>query len=120
MAKKNRQFWEAAGRNAWNYRTYYERLMELAVSMFEWKNLPDTLDERFLELVLFSDGHAVFFKDEVMGYLGMRCMIGAPFTVYNVPTRRNAYAVNGYNNELNEKNSVAQTRKILDLLEADK
>ena len=106
MAKKNRQFWEAVGKNAWNYRTYYERLMELAVSMFEWENVPDTIDPRFLELALFSDGHAVFFKDEVMGYLSLRCMIGGPFTVYNIPKYRQAYAVNGYNNQLDETNSV--------------
>ena len=30
----------------------------------------DTIDARFLELALFNDGMAVFFKDEVMGYLG--------------------------------------------------
>ena len=34
--------------------------------------MPDTIDERFLELALFSMGMAVFFKDEVMGYLALR------------------------------------------------
>lgn len=104
--KPNREFWEAAGKNAWNYRIYYERLMELAVSMFEWKNIPDSIDPRFLELALFADGKAIFFKDEVMGYLGLRVAIGGPFSVYNVPTYRRAYAVNGYQNQLNENNSV--------------
>lgn len=103
----NREFWEAQDRNSWRYRIYYERLMELAISMFEWKNLPDNVDERFLELALYSDGHAVFFKDEELGdYLALRAMIGGPMSVYNVPMRRHAYAVNGYNRDLDDKNSV--------------
>lgn len=104
---QNREFWEAQQRNSWRYRLYYERLMELAISMFEWKNLPDSVDERFLELALYSDGHAVFFKDEELDqYLGLRAMIEGPMSVYNVPTRRRAYAANGYNNSLDETNSV--------------
>lgn len=104
--RNNREFWEAKVNNGIQFKIYYERLMELAISMFEWKNLPETVDERFLELVLYSDGNAVFFKDETVGYLALRCAIGGPMSVYNVPTYRRAYAVNGYQNQLSEKNSV--------------
>lgn len=104
---ENRQFWEAKNRNAIQYKIYYERLMSLAISMFEWKNLPDSCDERFLELALYSDGCAVFFRDDGLDkYLALRCAIGGPFNVYNVPTYRRAYAVNGYQNTLSEKDSV--------------
>lgn len=107
LNQENKEFWEAKNRNAWRYKEYYERLMELAISMFEWKNLPKEIDERFLELALYSDGHAVFFKDnELNQYLALRAMLGGPMSVYNIPTRRTAYASNGYNNVLDEKNSV--------------
>ena len=97
MAKRrNREFWESATRNDAAYMQYYNRLTELAISMFEWKNLPDTVDPRYLELVLFSSGQAVFFKDEVLGYLGLRCLIGGGFNVYRIPIRRRAFADNGY------------------------
>ena len=76
---------------------YYRRLKELALSMFEWKNLPDSVDSRFLEDCLFRDGFCVFFKDEVMGYLCLKTMIGGKLDVYNIPTTRKAYASNGYN-----------------------
>ena len=69
MANVNREFWESARINNWSFRQYYYRLVELAVSMFEWKNVPDTIDVRYLELALFTDGAAVFFKDEVLDYL---------------------------------------------------
>lgn len=105
--QQNREFWEAYENNSWKYRIYHERLMELAVSMFEWKGLPDTVDPRFLEIALFGDGSAVFFKDEELDdYLALRVMLGGPMTVYNIPTRRRAFASNGYNYDLDEKNSV--------------
>lgn len=105
--QQNREFWEAYENNSWKYRIYHERLMELAVSMFEWKGLPDTVDPRFLEIALFGDGSAVFFKDEELGdYLALRVMLGGPMTVYNIPTRRRAFASNSYNYDLDEKNSV--------------
>lgn len=92
--------------NSLTYRNYFDRLTELAISMFEWKNLPDTIDERFLELTLFTDGMAIFFKDEVMGHLCLQTMIGGNLDVYRIPKERRAYATNGYNMDLNENDSV--------------
>lgn len=106
MPKQNRDFWESAMMNTGTFDQYYMRLVELSVSMFEWKNLPDTVDPRYLELALLTYGRAVFFKDEVLGYLGLNCTIGGQFNVYRIPIKRRAYAANGYNRELNDKNSV--------------
>lgn len=107
MARKTkRNFWESAWLNNRTYIYYYNRLTELAISMFEWKNLPDSIDPRFLELVLFSDGMAVFFKDEVLGYLALQTMIGGNLDVYRIPKIRRAYATNEYNRSLDEKDSV--------------
>lgn len=103
---QNRQFWESAKFNNFSFMQYYNRLTELSISMFEWKNLPKTVDERFLELVLFSDGMTVFFKDEEIGFLALRTMIGGHLNIYQIPTIRTAYASNGYNRQLNEENSV--------------
>lgn len=106
MAKRDREFWESATRNNATYIQYYNRLTELSVSMFEWKNLPDTVDERFLELALFSKGMAVFFKDEVLGYLALRTTISGQFNVYRIPIARRAFADNGYNKDLTIEDSV--------------
>lgn len=104
--RKKNNFSESAWLNNNTYMQYYNRLCELSLSMFEWKNLPDTVDPRFLELTLFKDGQAVFFKDDVMGYLTLQVAVNGMFDVYRIPTKRRAYAVNGYNNNLDEKNSV--------------
>ena len=104
--KRDLQFYESAYMNNRTYLQYYNRLTELAISMFEWKNLPDTIDPRFLELALFGDGMAVFFEDEVLGYLCLQTMIGGQLDVYRIPKERTAYATNGYNKRLDENNSV--------------
>ena len=106
MAKRDRQFWESATLNNATFRQYYNRLTELSISMFEWKNLPDTVDPRYLELTLFSDGQAVFFKDEEIGFLALQNTKGGQFNVYRVPINRRAYAVNGYQKDLTDKDSV--------------
>ena len=106
MAKRDRQFWESALLNNATFRQYYNRLTELSISMFEWKNLPDTVDPRYLELTLFSDGQAVFFKDEEIGFLALQNIKGGKFNVYRIPVDRRAYAVNGYQKDLTDKDSV--------------
>lgn len=108
MAKKkrDRMFWESAKLNNATYQQYYNRLTELSTVMFEWKNLPPTVDPRFLELTLFAKGMAVFFKDEDLGYLALPVAINGTWNVYNIPKGRRAYATNGYQNNLDETNSV--------------
>ena len=93
--------------NNYTYMQYAYRLMELSISMFEWKNLPEGIDERFLEMVLFTDGHAVFFKDDELGdYLALQCLINGKLNVYRIPINRRAFAVNGYQKKLTDKDSV--------------
>ena len=106
MSKRNRGIEESARLNNYTYQQYYNRLSELAINMYEWKNLPPTVDERFLELTLFSDGMAVFFKDPVLDYLCLQCKIGGNLDVYRIPFRRTAYATNGYNMPLTVNDSV--------------
>lgn len=104
--RRKTNFDESAVMNNRTYGEYLERLTELSISMFEWKNLPDTVDERFLELTLFGDGQAVFFKDEELGFLCLQVAMNGGFNVYRVPIRRRAYAVNGYQRNLDNTNSV--------------
>lgn len=85
---------------------YYAHLAELSMVMFEWKNLPPTVNERTLEKALFRLGHAVFFIDDAIGPLALRCALSGPFDVNDIPMTRRAYANNGYNVELNPENSV--------------
>lgn len=106
-SRRKRERWESARLNNSTYIHYYDRLLELAISMFEWKNLPETVDPRFLELTLFSRGKAIFFKDEVLGYLALETSMQGRLDHYHMPLQSRAYASNGYqNSNLNQTNSV--------------
>ena len=89
------------------YAQYLNRLTELSISMFEWKNLPSTVDPRYIELQLFEQGCMVYFKDEVVGDLCLNCLISGRLNVYGYPVLRRAYSkYNGYQKLLKESNSV--------------
>lgn len=105
--RRKTNFEESLAMNDYTYIQYAYRLMELSISMFEWKNLPEGVDERFLEMVLFTDGQAVFFKDDELGdYLALQCLINGKLNVYRIPINRRAFAVNGYQKQLTDKDSV--------------
>lgn len=107
MARKRTNFETSLRDNMESYYYYIDRLTELSISMFEWVNLPDTVDERFLEMTLFTNGCAVYFNDDVLGNLALPVAINGQWNVYKVPIRRRAYSVNGYQNgDLTIDNSV--------------
>ena len=100
-------FGESSTVNNLTYMQYLNRLTELSVSMFEWKNLPPTVDARYLELHLFETGSMVYFDDDVIGNLCLDCLPSGRLDVYGNPVLRRAYS--GYNNYqklLKESNSV--------------
>lgn len=117
--KRRTNFDDSLNMNSYTYQFYLDRLMELSISMFDWKNLPDSVDERFLETTLFQNGSAVFFKDEDLNetglsendanngtYLALPVAMNGKWNVYNIPIERRAYATNNYQKQLNAENSV--------------
>lgn len=77
--------------NRLTYNFYYDRLLEMSLSRYEWINLPESVDARFLELTLFKNGLALFFDDDVLGMLALPVIISGPFNVYKIPIRRRAF-----------------------------
>lgn len=94
--KYNTLFDDSLAMNNRTYLQYLNRLTELAISMFEWKNLPPTVDPRYLELKLFENGCVVYFNDDVIGDLCLDCIVSGRLDVYGYPILRRAYS--GYNN----------------------
>lgn len=94
--KYNTLFDDSLAMNNRTYIQYLNRLTELAISMFEWKNLPPTVDPRYLELKLFENGCVVYFNDDVIGDLCLDCIVSGRLDVYGYPILRRAYS--GYNN----------------------
>lgn len=99
------------------YSMYLERLLDIAMSVFEWKNLPKGVDQRQLEWWLMTNGYALFFYDPDIakgsdresapeGFAVLQCMLSGQWNMYNLPRTRTAYAVDGYNGTFDESNSV--------------
>jgi hypothetical protein len=85
------------------------RIKELMLNCYEWKGLPDSVDARYLELLLIQYGNALFYKDPdgVLDYVALQCGMSGSLNIYDEPQTRHGIANNGYNSPmLNESNSV--------------
>lgn len=86
---------------------YYDFLRGLALSVYKWENLPESIDSMFMERTLLDYGNCLVFNEDVLNQLVcMKFAYSGQLDIYNLPTRRNAYASNGYNRTLNERESV--------------
>lgn len=107
MSRRKNFFTESAFRNKVSYTLYIDRLTELALSRFQWNNLPDSVDKRYIELELFKNGCVVYFNDEVMGNLCLDCITQGRLNVYGEPLTRRAYSrYNNYQKILSMSDSV--------------
>ena len=79
------------------YSTWFNRLYNIAISRFEWLNLPDTCNEKFIEQVLFFNGFMVGYKDTALNsFLIMPCTNNSALDIFGYPAKVNAYGYNGY------------------------
>lgn len=86
---------------------YYNELLNLALSCFEWTNLPDGMDERYIELCLCQEGKIAYFNDDVIGDIVMKFAENGQPDIYNNPTTIQAYShVAGYNRTLKQDEYV--------------
>ena len=93
-------------KNLYTYEQYADLFTEIAVSSFKWNNAPTSIDTRFIETGLYENKAMIYFTDEVMGDLCLKCILGGQLDVYNIPLDRRAYASNGYQKNLDRTNSV--------------
>ena len=59
----NTQFLDTAYVNNATYFDYLNRFKKIALSIFEWVNLPKSMDARYLEKSLYYHGQAGLLKD---------------------------------------------------------
>lgn len=89
--------------NNQTYIDFLDRLKLVATSLFTWDGLDEIAGvgaSRFLELALYENGKAVFFKDDELGYLALRVNPNDKFNVYMLPTKVICYSFE-YNKEKN-------------------
>lgn len=86
---------------------YYKTFIGIAQIVFEYENVPDTINLEYMEKRLLYDGYCFFFNDPELGFLSL----GGSYReldVYGWPAKFEARGQNGnyFNNELDNKNCV--------------
>lgn len=71
--------------NDLTFTDYYYRLMLLARALFKWENLPNGIDEKWIERYLFSEGKCMFFYDDNLGYFVTDCVLSGGVNCNNEP-----------------------------------
>lgn len=85
----------------------YNRAKNIAVSSIGWEGLPPEIDERALEITLYQNGAAIFFRllDDTYACLGVTPE--GKLNPYGVPVIRRAYSSwTNFTKRLDETNSV--------------
>ena len=74
------------------YIDYIERIKKICLSMFEWENLPKSMNSRYLEECLFYLGQASLLYDEDYGFINTKVTSNGEINIYGLPTRLNCYS----------------------------
>ena len=90
--KNNTMFLDSAFLNDSTYLDYLGRMEKICLSMFEWVNLPSSMNQRFLEKTLFYEGSASLLKDENFGFINTKCADGGYLNIYDLPTRLRCFS----------------------------
>lgn len=80
--------------NDLTYTDYFYRLMLIARSVFKWNNLPNGIDEKWIEKYLFSEGKCIFFKDDTKGFMVTKATDSGIVNPYDEPTLLQPVATN--------------------------
>ena len=88
----NREFIDTAYVNDQTYYDYLYRLKKIATSMFEWINLPSSMNSRYIEETLYYLGTAALLWDDNYGFINTKCASAGEINIYGLPTKVNCYS----------------------------
>lgn len=85
-------FRDAILMNNRTYIDYLERMKKICLSMFEWQNLPPSMNSRFLEMCLYYQGQAALLYDSEYGFINTMASDGGYINIYGLPTEIMCYS----------------------------
>ena len=91
---ENYKFDDSRLLNDATFTDYLNRFRRIALSMFEWVNLPKTMNARALEQNLYYMGQATLLKDEKYGFINTKCAGSGYVNIYGLPSKFNCYSYN--------------------------
>lgn len=90
--RNNYQFVDNLLVNDLTYIDYLERFKKIALSMFEWVNLPKSMNAQWLEKCLYYNGMASLLKDKDYGFINTKCASNGYINLYGLPTSLHCYS----------------------------
>lgn len=109
----NREFITSAILNDETYNDFLNRLMQVAISQFEWINLPKSMNAEYLEKCLYFSGKASLLKTKDYGFINAKAVSNGDLNIYSLPSKINCYSTdslsedrinyNGFKNEENDE-----------------
>lgn len=107
MKRKKSRTAEAVWLNDRTYIDYKNRLQKIATSIFEWENLPDSMDARYLEYCLYSQGQCALLHSAEYGFINTKATINGDVNIYGLPTAVNCYSYGRFNEVRRVYNGLA-------------
>lgn len=116
--KKRTALEDAMLLNNATYFDYLDRVKKIALSIFEWVNLPESMDSRYLERCLYYTGAAALLHDETYGFINTKATCSNNLNIYGLPTEITAFSysyrdVRRVYNGLTEANADINSEAIL-------
>lgn len=96
ICQKNIEFMTNTEYNLVTLQDYYYRLKRIALTQFEWINLPSSMNARFLEFCLFEYGCASVFYSKDYGLVNSMVAQNGQVNQYNLPSKLNLYSIRKY------------------------
>ena len=88
----NREILDNMTMNSMTYIDILDRFERIALSMFEWVNLPKSMDSRYLEKCLYYFGQASLLYDPLYGFINTKCTTANKVNIYGLPTDLRCYS----------------------------
>lgn len=90
--RQNYKFVDSALVNDLTFTDYLNRFKKVALSVFEWVNLPKSMNAQWLEKCLYYNGMATLLKDKNYGFINTNCCSSGKLNIYGLPTNLNCYS----------------------------
>jgi len=91
--------------NDLTFKVLYDKYKLLAVTRFEWEGLPEGIEPRHIEKLLFSHGKAIFFKATGMSFMCLEASSTGKLNINGDPVSWRATGV-GYSKEYSADDCV--------------
>ena len=93
---ENYKFIDSAYCNERTFVDYLNRFRRIALSMFEWVNLPSSMSSRYLEECLYYNGQASLLYTNKYGFINTKCAGSGYINIYGLPDKLNCFSY-GFN-----------------------